>query len=181
VAAIGSFAPSRVGPKGGFLGGQLGYNRQFNHVVLGVEGDGQWSDQRDTQCGFICSPFFATTVTHKLPWFATARGRIGWAQPSYLLYVTGGAAWGAVNEVDNHSTAGIQTAATFNQVKSGWTGGGGIEVRLWERWTGKIEYLHVDLGSTTNTFVVAPGETLTTSSSIRNDIVRLGLNYRIGG
>lgn len=182
VAAIGSFAPSRVGPKGGFLGGQLGYNAQFKNIVLGVEGDGQWADQRDTQCSFSCDEFFRLTKAQKLSWFATARGRIGWAEPSYLVYVTGGGAWAAVNEVDTFFLVGTQDiSAAFNQVKGGWTAGGGIEVRLWEKWSAKLEYLHLDLGVTNHSFTITPVETVTSSSSIRNDIVRLGLNYRVGG
>jgi hypothetical protein len=46
------------------------------------------------------------------------------------------------------------------------------------------EYLHLDLGSITNS-VTAPSPaigsiTVTTHSTIRDDIVRAGFNYRIG-
>ena len=30
--------------KGGFAGGQIGYNYQINNFVLGIEGDGAWAD-----------------------------------------------------------------------------------------------------------------------------------------
>ena len=46
---------SRVTPNGGIFGGQLGYNYQSGHAVFGVEGDFQWSGQRDTAgCGLEC-------------------------------------------------------------------------------------------------------------------------------
>ena len=174
VQFFGSFRPAKVGPTGGFAGGQLGYNWQIRSIVLGVEGDGQWSAQRDEQCGGI-----SCTVLQKLPWFATLRGRIGWAEPSYLLYLTGGAAWGGIHEVDTIDPA--LPAVGFDRTRLGWTFGGGIETRLWDRWTGKIEFLHIDLGSTSNLVVVSPLETFTTTSTIRNDVVRVGLNYNLGG
>jgi hypothetical protein len=45
------------------------------------------------------------------------------------------------------------------------------------------EYLHLDLGSTTNMFSYQFGGfpfALSTSSSLRDDIVRAGLNYKFG-
>jgi outer membrane immunogenic protein len=181
-AFLGSFAPSKIAPKGGLFGGQAGYNWQMNHVVLGFEGDAQWSDMDDTACGHDCGPTTPMTVSQKLKWFATARGRLGWAMPSWMLYATAGGALGGVDETDVVFPAAIFPApasASFSQTRGGWTAGGGVELRLLERLTGKLEYLHLDLGSTTNSFVAAPGETLTTTSHLRSDIVRAGLNYQL--
>jgi len=68
---------------------------------------------------------------------------------------------------------------TFSQTKTGWVAGGGIEARLWDNWSAKLEYLRMDLGSTANT-ILFPAASLTTTSSIREDIVRAGLNYKFG-
>jgi opacity protein-like surface antigen len=38
----------------------------------------------------------------------------------------------------------------FSQTRSGWTLGGGVETALAGNWSAKLEYLYVDLGSTTN-------------------------------
>jgi len=95
-----------VTPRGGLFGGQLGYNWQRNHVVLGLEGDAQWAHQDSTSCAITCfydnvtNEFTGSSVRQKLDWFATARARIGWANDGYLLYVTGGPAWGRVSETD---------------------------------------------------------------------------------
>jgi outer membrane immunogenic protein len=179
---LASYAPSTVGPKGGLFGGQAGYNWQMNHVVLGLEGDAQWSGMDDTKCGFSCQAGSADTVSQKLAWFATARARLGWAIPSWMVYATAGGAWGGIDETDVMFPATIAPAsvsASFSQTRGGWVAGGGIELRLWERWTGKLEYLHLDLGSTTNVMAGTPIDTLTTTSRIRSDIVRLGLNYKL--
>jgi outer membrane immunogenic protein len=182
-----SFGKNTVAPKGGLFGGQAGYNWQVGSVVLGVEADAQWADQHDTSCGFLCQRQTGATggilVTQKLKWFATARGRLGWANDGYLLYVTGGGAWGGIDENDTlivvpGGTFGVSSSTT----KSGWTAGGGIEARLWGNWTGKFEYLHMDLGNTTSVFVPDPtaGVTIVTTSHIRDDLIRVGLNYKFG-
>jgi outer membrane immunogenic protein len=175
-----SFAPSTIGPKGGLFGGQAGYNWQMNSIVLGIEGDAQWSDMQETACGPDCSVDGAGIVSQKLKWFATARARLGWAMPSWMVYATAGAAWGGIDETDTLGlTPGTVSATSFSQARGGWTAGGGLELRLWEGWTGKLEYLHLDLGSTTNVAPGVPPETLTTTSQIRSDIVRVGLNYKL--
>jgi outer membrane immunogenic protein len=135
------------------------------------------SDMNDTVCDFVCNP-----MSQKIKWFATARARLGWAMPSWMLYATAGGAWGGIDETDNMvvGLTGLPVSATFSHTMAGWTAGGGVELRLLERWTGKLEYLHLDLGSTTNFLAGSPTDTLTTTSQIRSDIVRVGLNYKLG-
>jgi outer membrane immunogenic protein len=60
--------------------------------------------------------------------------------------------------------------------------GGGSEWVLSGPWTAKLEYLFVDLGTIGNTFTaggVVP--TVVESSHVRDNIIRIGLNYRFGG
>jgi outer membrane immunogenic protein len=60
--------------------------------------------------------------------------------------------------------------------------GGGAEWVISGPWTAKVEYLHIDLGTITNTFAAFGGfGTVTASSHVTDDIVRVGLNYRFGG
>lgn len=179
-----TFANANVSPTGGLLGGQAGYNWQAGSFVFGLEGDAQWTDQHNTSCGLICTTAFApnsyTTVEQKLDWFATARGRLGWAHDGYLLYVTGGAAFGGIEETDAVPTI---AAASFRHNLSGWTAGGGIETHISGNWTAKLEYLHMDLGSTTNMFAYQFGGfpfAFSTTSYLRDDIIRAGLNYKFG-
>src|SRR5476649_920545 len=76
----------------GFLGGgQVGYNWQTGALVLGVEGDFQGSSQKRSTTTTIGG--IAFTVDQTLPWFGTARGRIGYAAGPWLFYGTGGLAW----------------------------------------------------------------------------------------
>jgi outer membrane immunogenic protein len=60
-----------------------------------------------------------------------------------------------------------------------------VEAALGGNWTGKIEYLYLDLGTQSGLNIVgsahAPVGTSSFSSDIREHIFRLGLNYRLGG
>jgi outer membrane immunogenic protein len=179
-----TFADARVAPAGGLFGGQAGFNWQSGALVLGLEGDADWADQHGASCGLSCSPALNPaiylTVDQRLGWLASARGRVGWANEGYLFFATGGAAFGGVKETD--ALPGIPATASFSQNRTGWTGGVGVEAQLWGNWTGKVEYLHFDLGSMTNSFAFAAGPTvLNTTSSIRDNLFRLGLNYKLGG
>jgi outer membrane immunogenic protein len=173
-----SFAPQKISPQGALAGGQFGYNWQFDRIVLGVEGDAQWSGQKDTTCAMSCFTSFAIDkVTQRFNWFGTARARLGLAERGYLLYITGGAAFAEIEETDEFGAF----TSNFKQTKTGWVAGGGLEAWLTGRWTGKIEYLHADLGNISHTFpAVANGFVAAgTQSSVRNDLVRIGLNYKL--
>jgi outer membrane immunogenic protein len=182
---ISSFGNSNVSPRGGFFGGQLGYNYQIGSFVWGVEGDAQWADQHDTACGVVCASgpgggTLAATVDQKLDWFSTARARLGWANEGWLFYVTGGGAWAGVKENDTFTAtaAPISAAGSFSSTKSGWALGGGVETHLFGGWTGKLEYLHMDFGSSTTTFTLPAPSTLSTTTKFTDDIIRAGINYK---
>ena len=195
-------------PFGYGAGGQFGYNWQSGHFVLGAEGDFDWVRQRDTfaNVNFVASTVvvapaqIAITDNQKIDWLATLRGRVGWQESCFLWYVTGGAAWGRVES--NYTFQATQTAgasvfptapagASFSTTKTGWTIGGGVESPLTffglsNRWTSKFEYLYVDLGSISNSFSVpltvgAGNHVISSTSEIRDHIIRAGVNYRFGG
>ena len=198
-----SSSPNRIAPSGGLFGGQVGFNWQTGPVVWGVEADWQWANQTDTTCGGLCGNFVipgvltivgqTTSVYQKVKWFSTARARVGWANDGALIYVTGGGAWMGVDETDTISFAIISglgpftSAASFSNTRSGYAVGAGIEMRLWANWTAKVEYLHLDVGGTTNTFspglpfAVPAGSLSTTTGRIKDDIFRVGLNWKFGG
>jgi outer membrane immunogenic protein len=201
-------------PLGAIGGGQIGYNLQLNpHVVLGAEADWQATGQKDTICTYTCGSntvgFFnlggagdSTRLldSQQLRWFATARARIGYAANRSLWYATGGAAYGRLQENFLYNTAFIPglpnplppgpAQANFSRGRTGWTIGGGVEAQLWGNWSAKAEYLYIDFGGITDTWVIAAPlfglptfpSSLTNVSSFRftDHVVRLGLNYRFG-
>ena len=161
----GGFA-GNADPSGGMVGGTVGYNWQApgSPWVFGLEGDIDWADIKGSFTNVNCP----TGCSTKLDWQATARGRIGYAWDRILPYITGGGAFGDVKASQGGFTGASDTRA-------GWTAGGGIEAALAGNLTGKIEYLHVDLGH------IGCGPvscSLPTNVNFHADEVRAGLNYR---
>jgi len=195
--ASGDYA---VAPTGAIGGVQLGYNYQVSPSWLfGFEADFQGSDQKAKGCLVLCLNIFTPTdtqiiqftTTHKLDYFGTLRGRAGWIDGGNLFYVTGGGAYGRFNQTyeftsldTSSATANVASASTIEN-KFGWVVGAGLESSLGGNWTGKIEYLYMDLGNTTTSLPTTPvagsiPSSMVGSTSIRDNIVRAGLNYRIG-
>lgn len=164
-------------------GGQAGYNWQTAHLLIGIEADIQARGQRGTACILACiDGVIAGTLTQEIPWLATVRGRLGYTDGGTLYYATGGLAYGRVKTTMGLLNAPGADARVFETNKAGWTIGGGVETSLGGAWSAKVEYLYVDLGSTSNSFdfLNFPGATQTATSSLRDHMFRAGLNYGFG-
>jgi len=65
----------------------------------------------------------------------------------------------------------------------GWTAGAGVDIALSSNWSARFEYLHIRANDLTSS-VSIPGflgvGTAAESAAYRDNIVRVGLNYRIG-
>lgn len=176
---------------GGF---QAGYNRQFGKFVAGIETDfnftgGNVSSTINATGPFIAPAFFPETISHKLDWFGTVRGRLGITPADrLLLYATGGLAYGRVASSTNltFSTPGIffPFAGSASTINTGWTVGGGGEWAFADHWSAKLEYLYVDLGTMSylsgdgNPFGRATPSFFQTDVTTREHIVRAGVNYK---
>jgi outer membrane immunogenic protein len=183
-------------------GGQIGYNWQMAAWVFGLEADGEW--QKIVTHSFFrfgSNPAAGApmgSVSGDTAYFrseqdalGTFRGRIGWSGGNWLVYATGGLAVGgakhSATEVLSPGTAcpvapsgGCRTG-NDSTTKVGWTVGAGTELMLDRNWSVALEYLYVDLGSSTITLAPAGGFFFNTSSikfDDREQIVRLKLNYR---
>jgi outer membrane immunogenic protein len=183
---------------GGLGGGQIGYNWQINHNwLLGLEADIQGTGERGSSGlptvvvaipGAV--PAGSTTtgsLSQSYPWFGTFRGRVG-VEPAdrVLLYATGGLAYGQVNSTLNTTTTPVvgpvaTGGSTANTTRGGWTAGAGVEWAFWNRWSAKLEYLYVDLGTVGVTYTgTGPYATVATSTHYTDNIVRAGINYNFG-
>lgn len=189
--------PGSIDYGGGLFGATLGYNRQNGLIVFGLESDVSLTGiddggDFDTIFAALGDDFPLNVSTNvEYEWFATARGRVGVATDRFLVFATGGLAIADVKLDGNLSGAGITLPSPAGAVdepfsasdtRIGWTLGAGIEARITEGWSAKIEYLHTDLGSEDydvpvfiSGFGVTPG---TVSVDYKLDIVRAGLNYR---
>jgi outer membrane immunogenic protein len=118
------------------------------------------------------------TFSQNAGWYGTIRGRAGATTGPALLYLTGGVAWVRVR--DGLTNPGCFLCGTVSEVTtrtaSGWTFGGGTEVALGMRLSAKLEYLYMDVGRS----VLTDGSTWDAEFHNRFQIVRAGLNYKLG-
>jgi len=182
-AAAGSAEQSNLSPAGIIGGAQAGYNWQFGNVLLGVETDIDGSGQTSSYtCDASCNPLFATGVhTQKIGWLGTTRARVGWAAGPVLSYFTGGVAYGGVTTGYVETAPGGPASASVGGTKTGWAIGSGVEASLGGNWTGKIEYLYVDLGSRSYSLTGPAFGAETITTRIHDNIFRAGLNYNLNG
>jgi outer membrane immunogenic protein len=166
-------------------GGQIGYNFRFDRKwLLGFEADIQGTGQKGT------APVTAFTVgsgslTQELPWFGTARARLG-VEPfeHTLVYLTGGLAYAGITSTAMANTPGpppSTVVGTVHNTSAGWTIGVGTEWWLRPRWSVKAEYLYMDF-STFNFLGLAlgGGPAPLHTSHLTDSIFRIGVNLHLG-
>lgn len=152
----------------GIVGGaQIGGQLQSGHFVYGIEADFQGSSQDHSETYNLGGTL--VTATASMPWFATVRGRLGWAWDNILLYGTGGLA--IVDGKLSASALGV-TASTENS-HLGWVAGAGVEWAFAQQWTAKAEYLYIDSGN----IEIANVSGIAINGRIQDNIIRGGLNY----
>lgn len=222
--ALLNASPGKFDLNGVNGGGQVGYNWQRDMFVVGFEADFQGSGQKGSFAALcagapdglqdgICTPGHrgdntfdpalpvTLSLTQKLDWFGTVRGRLGVAvTPRVLFYGTGGLAYGRVSTSGSVSAINVggfpgadggtftPVAASFSSstTKVGWSAGAGIEGAFADNWSARLEYLYVDLGtvsgSLTTPVIALSGAPLVVGyrSHITDNILRFGVNYRFG-
>jgi outer membrane immunogenic protein len=212
---------------GGFYGG---CDYQAGTWVFGIEGDwsnvnksGQTFDNTTVDAlGLIAStPGFTRTTAigiggpftvtdrygdvHEMQerWYATLRGRLGYAVDKWLLYATGGVAWARIDSSEFNILL-PQIGVVQTDTRVGWTVGAGIEYAVGWGWSVRSEYLYIDIPSyTTFTPGVGAGATLigfapgpllaaplnfptaftaptNLSTRLNNNVLRFGLTYKFG-
>jgi outer membrane immunogenic protein len=183
-------------PKGAFVGGQIGYNWQFGQFVLGVEADYQYAwlkatasqDFRNTLLFFVDAgeTIGSATLETRMDWFATFRGRFGYAIDRLLPYITAGAAVArqksTVTVAGTHFGPGgftpepFSNTATVSETKWGLAFGGGLDWAITPNWILRGEYLYLRF-PTSNYGALIPGVT-SLEHDMSTHIVRAAINYR---
>lgn len=158
----------------GFVGGgTIGFNWQNDNWVLGIEADISSGPDGTTPVGTSGTTWACITglCNADIEYFGTVRGRAGLATDRWLIFATGGLAYG-------HVSGGIfSSAQQGGGSATGWTAGVGTEFAFAQDWTAKLEYLHVDLGD-------IPFGTNGGGGAFKGrgdfDVVRGGINYLFG-
>jgi outer membrane immunogenic protein len=159
--------------KGGFIGGgQVGANVQFNALVLGIEGDFDWTGLKASGHDSL-----GNTIGVNTQWTSTVTGRVGAAFDRLLVYGKGGVAFAHDN--DSLNTIG-GAAASASLTRTGWTAGAGLEYAFAPNWSAKIEYDYLGFGSETVNLPTAAFPTYSTGASLNIQEVKAGINFKFG-
>ncbi len=174
---------------GGIVGGQVGYNWQMDNFVFGLETDMQYahlSSEDNNPFDFDGDGTYddSAGVGAELNWLGTTRLRAGVAMDRFLVYATGGLAYGDadVGYTFNGSNDVQDVIADEDSTRVGYAVGAGVEGAITDHVTAKIEYLYTDLGDQDSSYrytdaTGAPG-TISTNTDFEAHIVRAGLNYK---
>ena len=194
VPAINASGLQTVKPTAADVGIDAGYDVHSGGFLYGVAADVSLlsgSKSRSTTATYPCCAPTAYTIqqTVKTKWMTTVRARLGVdVAPGTALYVTGGYA----GLQARYSALFTDTFATANEsgfkseFRSGWVVGGGADIRVGGKWSVQPEYLYADFGhmsatgGTLTAFTPAisfPTNTFTHTTSLRTNIVRLGVHY----
>lgn len=159
-------------PNGVVGGAHVGYDYQFNQLVVGVEGDieGTGIDRTFSPGG----PLYSTSI----PVQGSIRGRLGLAFDRVLVYATGG---GEFAGIDNSVQSLFGITAQSSQSRAGWTVGGGLEYAITPNWSLRGEYRFADFGhlSYATPFVFGIGSSI--NSHQTENTVRAGFSYKFDG
>jgi outer membrane immunogenic protein len=153
---------------GWLLGATLGYNLQTGNWVWGAEGDIDYTWIKGNAVNTVgtgCAGGGGCDI--KNTFFATARGRVGYAWDRFLPYITGGAAFGSAK-------ISAPSGDSSSKTNVGWTVGGGLEYAFLGGWSAKAEYLYADLGNGSCDATVCG---VNIDYTIKTNIVRAGINY----
>jgi outer membrane immunogenic protein len=181
-------------PSGILGGGQVGFDWQRSHFVLGAEFDflasgmdGTKTITPITQNNGTPFPGAGFVSAHQdTDWVGMFRPRLGITPvPRLLVYGTGGVAFAHVTEfaiTDFRPVGTTRYPAFFDETKTGWVVGAGAEVRIARRFSVKGEYLHYDLGKDSQTVnaipLLPPFQVAYTFGNTTANIVNFGLNFR---
>jgi outer membrane immunogenic protein len=158
------------GNGGGWLGGaQVGYNYMVGPMLIGGEVDFQGSTATQSLNGGAGPSLIGATAA--MPWFSTFRARAGYPVGSIMPYVTGGAVWGHQTLSGFDSVSGPFYASNNFWT---WTVGGGVEGKIDEKWSAKLEYLYM---GTPDTLLSTPASA-SISEQWSTNVLRVGLNYK---
>ena len=158
---------------GGLLGVTSGLQYQTGGLVIGYEGDTSIAGKKGS--AFEPATGFSSEVRER--WLSTFRGRVGVAQDNWLFFATAG---GAVAGVQQNVTSPAGAQISDRQWHWGWVAGAGVEVKLDQAWSAKMEYLYVGLQDKSY-FNPAPIAGFTNDQRVRLDdhTVRVGVNYKL--
>lgn len=122
---------------GGFAGGVVGAQWQWNRVLFGVEGDLNWSGVEGEETG----PGF-DNLDGKIDWFGSLNAKLGLPIDRTLLYAIGGVAFASAETGQRLAGGSSYDDQTF----TGWTVGAGVDYAVTDNIIAGLQYKYYDFG-----------------------------------
>ena len=178
------------------VGGYAGYNFQVAPmVVLGVEADLGWGDNRDQINGIpgmnnTTPPSGSAHSNVQASWDGSLRGRAGYLiTPSWLLYGTGGLAFETITAgsacvadtfICNPFIAHPIQSNSTTTTQLGWTVGGGAEMALTPHLLLRAEYRYSQFQFDFTALPPKAGQSFGSSARLtsENHIASIGIAYK---
>jgi len=172
-------SPDANGAVGGLY---VGYNAQFNQIVVGLEADAEISGKSGDDSRLVDvggGDFFTLNTKADENWQGSVRARLGYAIDNFMPYVTGGVAW---SDWDfTHSVPGFGSIDTSDTLV-GWTVGAGVEYAFTPNLIGRLEYRYTDFGDSSNNDLVDDGlgglVNVADKVDLTDSTVRVGIAYK---
>ncbi len=157
---------TEIDPEGWTAGGQIGYNFHLSDsLVLGVEGDAEWTNQTDT----VHFPDGNYDGTVDANWKGAVTAHLGIDAGSFMPYVLAGVAFENATlsywDDDNFASNGSNS-----QTHTGWTVGAGVATAIAPNVSLFGEVRYSDYGSQTYNID-------NESVDLTDTSVRVGINY----
>lgn len=128
---------------GALAGGYAGYNWQGANVVLGVEGDFNWTGYDLEVTSALTGAQFTVNAQHD--YLASVRGRIGFTNGPALFYGTAGVGFTDIDIATSLIGPGVNVQTSTSTSVSGVIGGLGLEYALGPNVSLRGEALWFDL------------------------------------
>jgi outer membrane immunogenic protein len=129
--------PSKTDADGIIGGAQIGYNIQFDSIVVGPEISFTWTDLDDEEHAV------EDTFGSDIDWYAIFGGRIGFAADRFLMYVRGG--YALIDVGTDGFNPNIPAGFDDSETNDGFAIGAGIEHALTDNVIIGAEYMYVDV------------------------------------
>jgi outer membrane immunogenic protein len=149
------------------FGGYEGFTRTHGNFLYGFEAGVEGSNVADDRKIGTKQIRYKTTVAYQ----GSARLRLGYVHDDFLVYATGGFAFAQINS-EYWSTK----HRYGSMLQPGWTVGAGVEYKLNQHWSTRIEYNFTDLGIDTIPKSIDP--TWLCDKHITDHAVRIGVSYK---
>jgi outer membrane immunogenic protein len=191
----GAFINSSIGgtPSGVIGGGHVGAQVQINQWIFGVEGTVDGTSLTKTVNAAFPNFLGGSVITAhtSADVQGSIRGKLGIAWDRFMIYGTGGVAFGGFTTDFNIASSGFVTPGgvaippffasnSFSRTRVGWTAGGGAQYALTPNWWVFVEYRFSDFGTIRNgAFPNLPnGVFFNGSRRLQENQVQAGLSYK---